>query len=208
LDRHGEDLARGAGTLFLASAGTQVGPGHFGLLPDDGVEKFSCHYEGDLEKRGRSFLEIRPLLWTADGWPVAGENVREGICQIRSQRTGTILQAPSNANNGTPVQTARYLILDNQKWTMTPVGGGLYKITGVASGNVLEAAGAATVLAPFAGADNQLWKLDQLSDGSYRIASKLNQLALTATIKISPGNGVALQPFSGDEAQRWIVTAP
>ena len=44
LDKHGEDLARGAGTLFLVAAGTQIGPGHFGLLVEDGVEKFSCHY--------------------------------------------------------------------------------------------------------------------------------------------------------------------
>jgi len=74
LDRNGVDLAKGGGTPFLKSEGNQIGPGHFGLLVDKGVEKFSCHYEADLVKGGRSVLDIRPLLWSADGWPMADDN--------------------------------------------------------------------------------------------------------------------------------------
>ena len=203
LDRHGENLAQGAGTLFLAAAGKQIGPGHFGLLVDDGVEKFSCHYEAELGRDGRSILDIRPLLWTVDGWPMPGDNVRDGTYQVRSQRTGTILQAATNA-----VETARYLVRDNQSWTITPTGGGCYKILTAAGENGLQAAGGTAAVAPFTGADNQLWKIDQLADGSYRIASQFSKLALTATVKIKPGNGIALQPFTGDDAQRWVITAP
>jgi hypothetical protein len=72
----------------------------------------------------------------------------------------------------------------------------------------LEAADVTLGIAPFNGAENQLWKIDQLSDGSYRIASKVNKLALTATFKIRPGNGIALQTFTGDDAQRWVIVAP
>jgi arabinan endo-1,5-alpha-L-arabinosidase len=209
LDRHGVDLSHGGGTYFIASAGTQVGPGHFGLLPDDGVEKFSLHYEGDLARRGRSFLEIRPLLWTQDGWPVAGENVREGIYQIRSQRTGTVLQSRVNATNGPPVQTARYLIRDQQKWTIAPAGSGFYKILGVADGTALEAGtNSSAILSPFTGAESQLWKIDELADGSYRIASRIGKRALAAAFQINPANGVALESFTGDDAQRWIIVAP
>jgi arabinan endo-1,5-alpha-L-arabinosidase len=209
LDKHGEDLAQGAGTLFLAAAGKQIEPGHFGLLMDDGVEKFSCHYEADLDKGGRSALDIRPLLWTADGWPMPGDNVRDGTYQIRSQRTGTVLQAPGNATNGNRALTARYLIQANQKWTITAAGGGFYKIASAAGENVLEAsAGGTAEVVPFAGADSQLWKLDQVSDGSYRIASKAAKLALTTTINVRPGNGTAMQPYGGDDSQRWVVTAP
>jgi len=203
LDRHGEDLAQGTGTLFLASAGTQVGPGHFGLLVDDGVEKFSCHYEAEISKGGRSFLEIRPLLWTADGWPLASENVKEGTYQVRSQRTGTILQASTNA-----VKTARYLVHENQKWNITPASGGLYKILSAAGDNALAAGDGTVGMAPFTRADNQLWKIDQLDDGSYRIAAKATKLVLTATVKTPPGNGVALQPFVGGDDQRWVIAAP
>ena len=206
LDRHGEDMVQNGGTLFLAAAGSQIGPGHFGRLMDNGVEKFSCHYEADLEKGGRSVLDIRPLRWTADGWPLPGENVRDGTYQILSQWTGTVLQSPTNTTS--PVQTSRYLVHDDQKWTVTSAGGGFYKIISSAGTNSLEVAGTVAKLTPFTGADSQLWKIDQLADGSYRIASKAGKLALAATVKINPGNGVALQTFSGDDTQRWVIAAP
>ncbi|HEY1719154.1 MAG TPA: family 43 glycosylhydrolase [Verrucomicrobiae bacterium] len=206
-DRYGDPMTEGGGTLFLASEGRDIGPGHFGLLVDDGVEKFSCHYEAELGRNGRSILDIRPLLWTVDGWPMPGENVRDGTYQIRSQRTGTILQASTNAAANS-VQTGRYLVRDNQKWNITIAGGGFYKITSAMGENVLTAADETADVAPFSGADNQLWKIDQLADGSYRIASKTGKLALTAAFKTRPGNGIALQPFTGDDAQRWVITAP
>lgn len=198
-DRFGEPMTQGGGSLFLASEGTYIGPGHFGLLLEDGVEKFSCHYEGVIGRAGRSILDIRPLLWTLDGWPVAGENIRAGTYQIRSQRTGTILQASTNL-----VETARYLARDHQQWNIAPAGGGFYKIENAASGLALTQMGTAA----FAGTDNQLWKLDQLEDGSYRIASKAGKLALSAVFKTRTGSGIALDPFTGDDAQRWIITTP
>ena len=208
LDKFGEDLAQGAGSLFLAAAGNDIGPGHFGLLLDDGVEKFSCHYEGVIGRARRSILDIRPLLWTLDGWPVAGENPQAGTYQIRSQRTGTILQTGGAITNANQVQLGRYLSRDYQKWNITPVGGGFYKIFGATGENVLAADGDDLKAAPFTGADSQLWKIDQLADGSHRIASKSNHAALAALAGATPGNRVGLQHFTGDDAQRWAVTAP
>lgn len=207
LDRHGEDLVQGGGTLFLAAAGKQIGPGHFGRLVEDGVEKFSCHYEADLDQGGRSVLDLRPLLWSADGWPLPGENIRAGTYQIRSQWEGTVLQGGTNDAAG-GVQTARYLVHEDQQWRVTPAGGGFYKISGAADGRVLTAAEGTVRAAPEAGAENQLWKMDQLTDGSYRIASKAGKGALTAMVKIKPGNGLALKDFTGNDTQRWVVAAP
>ena len=77
-----------------------IGPGHFGLLDlGEGVQKFSMHWEADLDRGGASVLDIRPLLWK-DGWPVAGENLKEGIYEIESVRTGTALEL---AVEGVPV---------------------------------------------------------------------------------------------------------
>jgi arabinan endo-1,5-alpha-L-arabinosidase len=104
LDNMGVDMLQGGGKLFLGSSGRQIGPGHFGLLDlGEGVQKFSCHYEADLDRGGISVLDIRPLLWR-DGWPVAGQNVREGTYEIESTRTGTALEL---AVQGTPVGGAR-----------------------------------------------------------------------------------------------------
>lgn len=208
LDRFGEDLAQGAGSLFLAAAGNDIGPGHFGLLVDDGVEKFSCHYEGVIGRSGRSIMDIRPLLWTLDGWPVVGENLREGIYQIRSQRTGTILQTGGAITNANQVQLGRYLSRDHQKWNLTPFGGGFYKISGATDKNVLMTDGDGLTVAPFTGADSQLWKIDLLADGSYRLASKSNHAALAALVKATPGNRVGLQKFTGDDSQRWVIAIP
>ena len=72
----------------------------------------------------------------------------------------------------------------------------------------MEATGKTADVAPFTGTDNQLWKIDQFNDGSYRIASKAGKLALTATVKVKLGNGIALQMFTGDDAQRWVIAAP
>jgi len=104
LDNMGIDMLQGGGKLFLGSGDRFVGPGHFGLLElGDGVEKFSCHYEADLDRGGISVLDIRPLLWR-DGWPVAGENVKAGTYEIESARTGTALEM---AVQGVPVGGAR-----------------------------------------------------------------------------------------------------
>jgi arabinan endo-1,5-alpha-L-arabinosidase len=92
VDNMGIDMLQGGGKLFLGSGGRYIGPGHFGLLDLGGdVQKFSCHYEADLDRGGVSVLDIRPLLWR-DGWPVAGENFKQGTYEIESARTGTALE--------------------------------------------------------------------------------------------------------------------
>jgi arabinan endo-1,5-alpha-L-arabinosidase len=100
LDNMGVEMLQGGGKLFVGSGARVIGPGHFGLLDlGNGVQKFSCHYEADLDRGGASVLDIRPLLW-ADSWPVAGENLKEGTYEIESVRTGTALEL---AVEGVPV---------------------------------------------------------------------------------------------------------
>src|SRR3954468_20397431 len=100
LDHTGLDMIQGGGKLFLGSNGRFIGPGHFGLMDlGEGVQKFSMHYEAYLDRGGASVLDIRPLLWK-DGWPVAGDNLKEGTYEIESVRTGTALEL---AVEGQPV---------------------------------------------------------------------------------------------------------
>jgi arabinan endo-1,5-alpha-L-arabinosidase len=104
VDNMGVDMLKGGGKLFAGSSGRHIGPGHFGLLDlGDGVQKFSCHYEADLDRGGTSVLDIRPLLWR-DGWPVAGDNFTAGSYEIESARTGTALEM---AVQGVPVGGVR-----------------------------------------------------------------------------------------------------
>ena len=100
LDAEGVDMNQGGGTQLIGSQGRLIGPGHFGLINlGDGVEKFSMHWEADLDKGGSSVLDIRPLLWR-NGWPVAGNILNAGTYEIHSTHTGTSLEM---AVEGVPV---------------------------------------------------------------------------------------------------------
>jgi arabinan endo-1,5-alpha-L-arabinosidase len=69
LDREGKDLAKGGGTLLLATDGAFIGPGHAGIFKENGVYWFSCHFY-DASQRGAPTLATRPLRWDEEGWPV------------------------------------------------------------------------------------------------------------------------------------------
>lgn len=84
LDRDGVDMRFGGGDLFLATEGTQIGPGHFSDFSADGLNYFSFHYY-DGASGGVARLGIEEFGWTFDGWPVAmrdlpaGDYNRDGV---------------------------------------------------------------------------------------------------------------------------------
>jgi arabinan endo-1,5-alpha-L-arabinosidase len=265
IDNMGVDMIQGGGKLFAGSNGRHIGVGHFGLLDlGDGVQKFSCHYESDLDRGGASVLDIRPLLWR-DGWPVAGDNFTAGTYEIQSARTGTALEmavqgVPVGGGRGrggrgggavpggrgesasaptvTPiaaqeaaqvsgnwpsgpvdVRMAPYMVQAQQKWTITPVadaggypGSPFFKITIAGMDRTLAATSESelVVLPAFTGGPEQLWRIDQLTDGTYRVMPKgvpnsKEQLALSAVGSSSP----TLAKFQPDsDRQRWLIVAP
>jgi arabinan endo-1,5-alpha-L-arabinosidase len=269
VDNMGVPLLRGGGKLVAGASDRHIGLGHFGLLDlGDGVQKFSMHYEADMDRGGRSVLDIRPLLWK-DGWPVGGDNFEAGTYEIQSERSGMALELatdfvrmdvprrrmpPPVANGGPPpsmedffgppkgpvtpipdqtlaqdsanwpagtidVQLNDYMVRPHQKWTITPVadaggypGSPYFKITIAETDRALTATADGNVVAQpsFTGAPEQLWRIDQLTDGTYRIMPKSvpgssEPLALTA---ISPSS-LALLKFDphGDKA-RWNFRKP
>jgi arabinan endo-1,5-alpha-L-arabinosidase len=207
LDRYGVDMLHGGGSLFLASHGKVVGPGHFGLYEQDGLQRFSCHYEWDAD-RDESVLATAPLLWI-DGWPAAGHDARNGVYQIVCQRTGNVLQVAGLGRPGTPVRQASYITSPSQKWQVTSLGAGQYKITGLASGLALQADGAALQIGDDTGGNNQIWTIEQIGDGSYRILDKDGGLALTGLMGAARRReNLDLAAYQGGADQQWLLKAP
>lgn len=252
IDPSGSDMLHGGGGLFVGSGGRRIGPGHFGVLDaGDGVQKFSLHYEADLDRGGSSVLDIRPLLWR-DGWPVAGDHLRAGIYQIESARTGTALglavagvpvggspgrgsggrgggapvadQSVMEASAGWPsgaidLRLSPYMLQAQQKWAITPVGdvGGYpgspyFKITIADSGRTLAATAERELvtLPSYSGVPAELWRIEQLTDGSYRIMPK-SMPGSDAALALSAAGGSmpTLDPFDpASDRQRWTLKAP
>jgi arabinan endo-1,5-alpha-L-arabinosidase len=283
----GVDMLKGGGKMVANASGRFIGLGHFGrMVLGDGVEKFSCHYEADLDRPGHfGVMDIRPLLWI-DGWPVGGDNLKDGTYEIQSQRSGFALElavdsvsmgggrggfggfggggrggrggfgagtnAPgTNAPGGrgaggggggggpvtpTPLpdvaqvstnwpdgniglRIGDYMLRPHQKWTITGVtnaggylGAPFFKITIAGTDRALAAtADAELVTVPaFTGAPEQLWRIDQLIDGTYRIMPKAvpnskEPLALTAV----GGSTPTLAKFDPkSDKSRWNFRTP
>ncbi|HUA62039.1 MAG TPA: family 43 glycosylhydrolase [Verrucomicrobiae bacterium] len=275
VDNMGVDLIKGGGKLVAGASGRFVGLGHFGKLDlGDGVEKFSIHYESDMDRGGRSVLDIRPLLWK-DGWPVGGDNFWGGTFEIQSERSGFALElavdfvrmpggrggfggrggrggppvAPGGGQPAAPaappapaplpliqaqtlydvlhtwpagnidLRIGDYMMRPHQKWTISPVtnaggypGSPYFKVLIADTDRALAAAeGNELMTVPhFTGAPEQLWRIDQLTDGTYRIMPKAvpnssEPVALTAAGASTPT--LARFDPKSDKA-RWTFKRP
>ncbi len=264
VDNIGVDMLQGGGKLFVGSGGRVIGPGHFGLLDlGEGVQKFSLHYEADLDRGGASVLDIRPLQWK-DAWPVAGDNLREGTYQIESVRTGTVIEmavegvpvggraagpgggrggfagqggsipsqdaaqvSPKWPSGNVDLRMANYMLQAQQKWTIAPVpdaggypGSPYFKITIAGTERALAATADAelVVLPRFTGATEQLWRIDQLADGSWRIMPKsvpnskeplgLNSNEPLALSAVGSSFATLAKFDPASEKQRWLLKTP
>ena len=74
LDRSGRPMTRGGGTLVLASNARFHGPGHNEVLADGDTDDLVYHTY-DALNQGIPTLQIRPLAWTANDWPVVGRSL-------------------------------------------------------------------------------------------------------------------------------------
>jgi arabinan endo-1,5-alpha-L-arabinosidase len=68
IDKDGVDMLKAGGTLLLSNKGPLFGPGHAGILIDNGKSWFTSDFEGDTRMGGKATLAIMPLSWKA-GWP-------------------------------------------------------------------------------------------------------------------------------------------
>jgi arabinan endo-1,5-alpha-L-arabinosidase len=205
LDRYGQPLTKAPGNLFLAARDHRIGPGHFGRVIEDTdtaaslapAERFSLHYEADLDNQGRSDLGIRPLIWSADGWPIAGDNLPEAAYQIVSRKSEDVLElrlppAPKPAtNSGAPPQTAS----SSAVGIVTPP-------PAAEAAAYSETPGPNSIqLARYIATPNQQWTVAPAGNGFYKVLNLATKQALEAAPASS--STVHLAPFTSADTQLW-----
>jgi arabinan endo-1,5-alpha-L-arabinosidase len=112
-----------------------------------------------------------------------------------------------------------YMSQVQQKWSITPVTGSggypgspYFKITIAGTDRTLAATaeGELVVVSEFNASPEQLWRLDQLADGSWRIMPKAGPTSKEPLSLSAVGSSFAtLAKFDpASEKQRWILKAP
>ena len=109
LDKNNASLIGGGGTMVLESTGRFIGPGHAGILNDNGTNWFTYHYY-DGNANGYPTLGLNRIYWTPDGWPALTNdwsalytfdvNAREhlGLYNGTLQNNPAITNEPSRGN--------------------------------------------------------------------------------------------------------------
>lgn len=113
------------------------------------------------------------------------------------------------------IEVGDYMIRPHQQWTVSPVadaggafGAPFYKIVIAGTSRALSMAndGELTAAPEFTGAGEQLWRIDQLTDGSYRIAPKDDRSRALAAIGASTPALVRVDGIG--DAGRWRFRTP
>ena len=144
-----------------------------GEILDNGTYKI-------LSRRRGYALELTvDFVRAAGGMRGFGRQANETIVKVENQKLEDVIAGWPEGN--IDVRANDYMARPHQKWTIEAVpeaggylGGPYYKIVIEGTNRALAAAdGHELVTVPeFSGADEQLWKIEQLTDGTWRIAPK------------------------------------
>ena len=138
-------------------------------------------YEIESERRGYALELIVDFVRMAGGMRGFGNrNSDEPVKPVPSQELSDVINTWPTGEIG--VRIGDYMFRPHQKWTITAVpnaggylGAPYYKIVIAGTDRALAATADAEVktVPAFTGAPEQLWKIEQLTDGTYRIMPKI-----------------------------------
>lgn len=145
--------------------------------------------------------------------------VANGTYKIIARHSGKALDATGNGTgNGTQIEQWTYNGGNNQRWTVTALGGGEYKIIGVQSGRAVDINAAGTAngtkvqLWDYVGGANQKYFLCPTTSGNYRIQpAHLNAAGSCLDVNgasTADGALVQLWQWLDGNNQQWSFQAP
>ena len=133
--------------------------------------------------------------------------VEDGTYVISSYKADGKVATEEEGN----LQLAGFVNGDTQKYKVSYVGEGYYKIVLEKDGKVLEVkdgsseAKANAQLGEWKGTNGQLWKFATAAGGTYYIKSKLGTTMELASGKTTAGTNIQMYTVNGSEAQRWVL---
>jgi arabinan endo-1,5-alpha-L-arabinosidase len=136
-------------------------------------------YEIESVRRGYALELAVDFVRMAGNMRMWGRPNDEPLPNLKSQTLEEVIGTWPAGNIG--VRAGDYMFRPHQKWTVTAVpeaggylGGAYYKIVIEGTNRALAATAEAelTSVPEFTGEASQLWRLDQLTDGTYRIMPK------------------------------------
>ncbi|NLD35487.1 MAG: family 43 glycosylhydrolase [Desulfatiglans sp.] len=166
--------------------------------PVEGENLKESTYEIQSERSGYALELAVDFVRMPGGMRFFGAKTEEPAAPVPIQKLTDVEKGWPDGN--IEVRMSDYMFRPHQKWTVTPVpeaggyfGSPYFKITIEGTNRALAATAEKEVVTvpEFTGAPEQLWQIDQLTDGTYRIMPKLvpgsdEQVALTAVGRSMP----------------------
>jgi arabinan endo-1,5-alpha-L-arabinosidase len=173
-------------------------------------------YEIESERRGYALELIVDFTRMPGGMRWFNRNNNDPIKPVPSQELSDVIKTWPTGNIG--VRIGDYMFRPHQKWTITAapdssgyLGGPYYKIVIAGTDRALAATANAEVITvpAYTGAPEQLWRIDQLTDGTYRIMPKVVPNSKEKLVLISSGDSTpTLAPFDmNSDNSKWNFKA-
>jgi arabinan endo-1,5-alpha-L-arabinosidase len=207
-------------TVLPNEDGKYKGPGHIGVLKQDGCNYVSTHYY-DLTDGGNAKLDILRMTYSG-GWPTLTRNfssitscggVSDGKYSFTARHSGKAMEvAYASPDNGANVVQYDYFGGLHQEWYVVGHGTGRYSIINAGSLKSLDvweastAAGANIAQWDYWGGAGQQWYLNYAS-GYFEVESALSGHVLDVSGKSLDNQANIVQwNNNGGTNQQWRMT--
>lgn len=214
VDKNNVNLRSGGGTTVLGSSGRYIGPGHFGLLRENGSNFVSIHYY-DGNDNGNAKLDIVNMGFS-NGWPFLTRDwMASGLYRITNKNSNLVWDAwGCTGAAGQAIAQGTWNNLNCQKWNFTPVGNGAYRITNSLGGraadlvNCTNANGTKLQLWDWLNNDCQKFEIERAADGSHVLTPLFTDRVVEVPGKsTTTGVQLAIYTYNGGNNQKWVIAS-
>jgi arabinan endo-1,5-alpha-L-arabinosidase len=210
----------GTRTVLHNADASFKGPGHVGVLKQDGCNFVSTHYY-DLNDGGAAKLQFHKMSYSG-GWPVLTRafasfagcgGVSDGPYALRSRLSGKVLAVAGQSNaDGALVQQQGDSGARHQSWYVVGHGDGYYSIINAGSlrsldnyGNSTSAGTSIAQWGYWAGAGQQ-WRFASPAAGYQTVANQLSGMVLDVKAGSSADGAQIIQyPLTNGANQQWSL---